>query len=345
MADEHRTPSFDWMNADVERVRALPGEHGMTLRAINIGRYGDVPDRWPHLDDTPRGASSGGPVTFASSYSIFDKADVWSENAADLYEEAIQDRWSSASDVPWGTLEPLPNQQERAVDQICTRLSEQGFAAQQVIGKWLERIAYGFLEVKSFLATQVYDAGRQCEAFRKRALANGGGLGIETPGIWNRLLVDSLKWTEFVAALDILQASADVELLETLAEHAFNDAERTLYSLTARDRRRHLAYGEGHLSFHLAKLPERRDQLNVGFFRAESALVNDLVHDRPFIEAMVIVLGGAAGEEAGWERLLALHERQAEAYLATLDRAGMAEHRDTVYGSLRRPLAGMVGAR
>ena len=51
MTDQH-TPSFDWMNADVERVRAVPGEHGLTLKAINIGRYGEVPDRWPFTDDT-----------------------------------------------------------------------------------------------------------------------------------------------------------------------------------------------------------------------------------------------------------------------------------------------------
>lgn len=345
MTEQRPAPSFDWMNAEVERVRAVPGDRGMTLRAINIGRYGEVPDHWPYLDDTPRGAAPGGPVTFASSYSIFDKADVWSENAVDLYEEAIQDRWTSAADIPWDTLEPLPDRVERAVDQICTRLSEQGFAAQQGLGRWLEKIAYGFLEVKSFLATQIYDAGRRCEAFRKRALANGGGLGIETPNLFNRALIDSLKWTEFAVALNVLQAATDVVLLETLETRAFNDAERALYRLTLRDVRRHLAYGEGHLAYHLAKLPERREQLNVGCFRAEAAFAGDLAADRPFTEAMVIVLGGDDGEDAGWERLLDLQSRQAEAYLDALERAGMPEHRNRVYGPLRRPLAGLVGAR
>jgi hypothetical protein len=343
MPADSPTPNFEWMDADVERVRALPGDKGLTLEAINIGRYGEVPDHWPYVDDTPRGAAPGGPVTFASSYSINDKADVWSENAAALYEQAIQERWTSAADVPWATLVSLPSQQERAIGQICTRLSEQGFATQQAVARWLEKIAYGFLEVKSFLATHLYDAGRHCEVFRKRALANGGGLGMETPGVWNRILVDSLKWTEFSVACHVLQSAWTIELLDALAEHATSDAERTIYRLVSRDLRRHLAYGEGHLQFHVAKRPDRREQLNQGFFRAESALANDFAADQPFVEALVIVLSGDDGYDAGWQRLLELNERQADAYFAALDRAGMPEHRRRAYAGLRRPLGALVG--
>lgn len=343
MSEAPRPPDLKWMNAEVERVRAVPGEHGLTLEAINIGRYGEVPDHWPFLDDTPRGAAPGGPVTFASSYSIMDKADVWAENAARLYEEAIRERWTSAADIPWSTLQPLPELEERAVGQICTRLSEQGFLTQQTIGRWLEKIAYGFLEVKSFLATQLFDAGRQCEVFRKRALANGGGLGIETPGLWNRSLIDSLKWTECSVAMHILQGVTTVLLLEELEAALPSEAEQTICRLVARDQRRHLAYGEAHLAFHLEKLPERREQLNTGFFRAESAYPADLAADRPFAEALVIVLGGADGHDAGWRRLLDLQERQAAAYLDALDRAGMPEHRARAYPAIHRPLAALVG--
>jgi hypothetical protein len=337
-----RTPDFNWMDAEVERVRAVPGEHGLTLEAINIGRYGVVPDHWPYLDDTPRGAAPGGPVTFASSYSIMEKADVWSENAAALYEEAIRERWTSAADIPWATLLPLPREQEGAIGQICTRLSEQGFCTQQILGRWLEKIAYGFLEVKSFLATQLYDAGRQCDVFRKRALANGGGLGIESPNVWNRGLTDALKWTECSVALHILQASTTICLLEALEAALSDESTRTICRLVARDQRRHLAYGEGHLAYHLAKRPERRDQLNTGFFRTESAYANDLAADRPFNEALVLLLGGADGSAAGWRRLAALQERQAAAYLDALERAGMPEHRARAYPAIHHPAAALA---
>lgn len=339
---EQPPPTFDWMDVDVERVKAVPGEDGLTLERINIGRYGVVPDHWPYVDDTPRGAAPGGPITFAASYSLNDKVEVWSENAAALYEDGIRDRWASAAVVPWGELRPLPYEQERAMGQICTRLSEQGFASQQILGKWLEKIAYGFLEVKSFLATQLFDYGRQCEVFRKRALANKGGLGIESPGIWNRSLGDSLKWTEFVVAMDLLQGTATVTMLEALEEHAPTDCERTIYQLVARDSRRHVEYGVGHVAYHLEHAPERRPQVNIGLFRAEAAWCGDLAADRPFAEALAILLGADDGFDAGWERLEALQERQLEAYLVALERAGLGEHRNAVYPLLRRPTAALA---
>ena len=177
--------------------------------------------------------------------------------------------------------------------------------------------------------------------FRKRALANGGGLGVESPGIWNRGLIDALKWTEAVVGMNILQGSATIILLEALEEALDSEADRTICRLVARDQRRHLAYGIGHLAYHLEKRPDRRDQLNVGFFRAEAAYTADLGADRPFLEALVIVLGGAAGEEAGWRRLLDLQERQAEEYLQSLDQAGMTEHRRSFYTAMRRPAAAL----
>jgi len=342
MAVEQPAPSFAWMDVDVERVRAVPGENGLTFEDINIGRYGVVPDHWPYIDDTPRGASAGGPATFGASYSLNDKADVWSENGAFLYEQAIRERWTSAADVPWSALTPLPVRTERALDQLYTRLSEQGFATQQVLGKWLERIAYGFIEIKSFLATQLFDNGRHCEVFRKRALANGGGLGIETPGIWNRALTDSLRFTELVIAMDIMQPAATLVLLEALAAAVTSEADATIYRLVSRDLRRHLAYGEGHLAYHLQVRPDRRSQIHMGLYRTESSFAHDLGEDRPLAEALVILLGGNDGEEAGWERLIDLQTRQVGAYFDALGRAGMPERRDIAYPGLHQPLAMML---
>jgi len=50
----------------------------------------------------------------------------------------------------------------------------------------------------------------------------------------------------------------------------------------------------------------------------------------------------ADGHDAGWRRLLALQERQAQAYLDALDRAGMPEHRARAYAAIHRPLAALV---
>ena len=94
-------PSLNWLNADVERVKVLPGPEGLTLERIMVGRYGEVPEHWPHSTDFPRGASAGGPTMFAASYSLNEKSDVWADNAAALYEQAIRERWTVAA-RRWG---------------------------------------------------------------------------------------------------------------------------------------------------------------------------------------------------------------------------------------------------
>jgi len=338
VAEQPRQPSLDWLNADVERVKVLPGPDGLTLERIMVGRYGEVPEHWPHLTDFPRGASSGGPTMFAASYSLNDKADVWADNAAALYEQAIRERWASATQIPWETLTPLSDEVEAAVCQVCTALSEDGFAAQQVIGRWLERIAYGFLEVKSFLATQVFDAGRHCEAFRKRALANGGGLGVQSPGVMHRALTDALKWTELVAALDLCRTSMTLALLETEGL-ARSEAEAALYRLTARDLERWLAYGTTHVRYHLECRPDRREQFLVSLNRAEGAFVQDARQDAPLRDALLVLLGGGERESVASERLADLRRRQAERYYDALERAGLPERRERAAVLLRPVLA------
>jgi hypothetical protein len=336
-------PNLSWLDADVERVKALPGPDGLTLRRIMVGRYGEVPDHWPHLTDFPRGASDGGPTAFASSYSINDKADLWAENAADLYEQAIRERWASATAIPWETLTPLPDDQEHAVCQLATYLSEQGYAAQSVVAKWLERMAYGYLEVKSYLATLVYDAGRHCEAFRKRALANGGGLGIESPGLMHRALTDALKWSELVAALTITRTSLTMALLETVTGYATCEAERALYTLTARDLRRWQAYGEAHLAYHLEHRPERRRQLDLGMIRADQSFASDTRHDEALRDALIVILARGERRATGEERLMELRHRQYDAYLASLARAGIPEHAQYVDMALKPALDTAIG--
>ena len=91
---------------------------------------------------------------------------------------------------------------ERAVCQLCTIYSSHGLIEQKIIAKWLEPISYGFHDVKLFLGTQIYDAGHKVEALRKRALANGGGLGRSPLGTLYRGFYGSLKFSELAVVLD-----------------------------------------------------------------------------------------------------------------------------------------------
>ena len=137
---------------------------------------------------------------------------MWAPQVASLYEEAIRDHWVSATAVPWETLTPLPQHEELAIDQLCTNWSEQSHNGLECISKWLEEISYGFHEVKLYLATACFDYGRQTEAFRKRALANGGGLGVQTPGVYTRAAYSAMKFSEMVSLVMVIRASMQVTL-------------------------------------------------------------------------------------------------------------------------------------
>ena len=60
--------------------------------------------------------------------------------------------------------------------QVCTTLTEVEMIAADLPAKWMWRMNHDFIEAKMFLCTQIMDEARHAEVFRKRALANGGGL-------------------------------------------------------------------------------------------------------------------------------------------------------------------------
>jgi DNA-binding transcriptional ArsR family regulator len=313
---------LSWMEVPTERgIRPPIGSDGLTLAAINVGSYADVPVRWPYRNDTPRGSVPLVDASPSIAAVVDEKAELWSDNAADLYEEAIRDRWVPAADLPWATLQPLPELTERAICQLCTRLSEEALLTQQVIGRWLQHLSYGYHEVKMYLATQVFDAGRHVEAFRKRALANGGGLGYESPGIYNRALHGVLRFTEHVLFLNVMRGSTTLALLEQLAPSASDDCERTLYRLCARDLARHVAFGTGHLRFHLE---QQNDQAQIHFYlnRIESAYAVEVERDKPLNEALRVLA------KRDGKTLAALRQQQIDRYLKALSAAGLTDRQE-----------------
>ncbi|HEY2485640.1 MAG TPA: hypothetical protein VGI36_10850, partial [Candidatus Binataceae bacterium] len=118
------TPDLGWMDNMAEwGVRAKPGNLGLRLKDIQIGTYGEIPDHGgEHRSMAPRGAviPEGLP---SLGFTLNEKAEVWADNAAELYEEAVARQWSSARDIPWSELKPLPDDLERAMCQLCTFLT------------------------------------------------------------------------------------------------------------------------------------------------------------------------------------------------------------------------------
>jgi hypothetical protein len=322
-------PQLDlsWMNVATEwNTRARPTRHGLTLEAINIGRYGEVPDEWPFKTEMPRGAV---PIegTEAMGYSIYEKQEVWSDACAGLYEEAIQRRWSPATDVPWTSIEPLADDLERAIDQVCTYFSEKAQMEADVLGRWEPEISYGYHEVKLYLATVIFEDARAVEVFRKRALSNGGGLGIQSPGWSFRAVVDSRNFTEMAVIQMVLHDSLTLAEYEFGEKYAANEAEKFIFARAIQDKARHLAYGVSHMKYALLHRPERREEIERYLDKGEAMLITDDRKDDATKAAFAIYFGGGkANIRDGLAAYRQMRRRFVQQYLerlkwATLDRA------------------------
>lgn len=316
-------PDFAWMNVPTEwGIRARPSDPtmGLTIKDLMIGTYGDVPDIWTNRSEIARG-SHPAPIVEDMGYTIFDKATVWADCVVPLYEVAIRDRWAPATDLNWNSLEALPDDVERAVCQFMTEQSERAYFEATVLSRWLPEISYGYLELKLFLSTVIYDLAKQTEAFRKRALANGGGLGLQAPTDYMRAVQEARSYPELMAIL-FLQDSTLLTLFKHGDEFAQNQLERDMYRLAARDRERMMEYQIERLKFYLWKLPDRRNEQNLYFGKAEHRMATRDWADPAVSEPLAILLGGGKENiEAGKEKLRALRKEQVQTYLAHLKQA------------------------
>jgi hypothetical protein len=299
--------------------RPKVGDDGFTLRMADEGVYGEAPDYWPYENDMPRGAFPTRETALPAPYTIYEKYEVWAPSSADLYEQAIRDQWKPATQISWNSIEALPEHIELALDQIFSNISEQQYNSLQVMGGWFKEISYGYHEVKLYLGTQVFDQARHVEAFRKRALSNGGGLGVQTPSFFNRAVYAAFKFSEYVVYVNIIRTSFLLALCEQSDKLARSQADRQLFENLASDLRRHLAFGIDHLKYYAQAHPEKRHNIHAWLDRGEMMLAADLKRDKPLREAFILAMGDSV--VAGKEALKGLREAQLKYYLRTLEAA------------------------
>ncbi|MFN0146009.1 MAG: hypothetical protein ACKVT1_05830 [Dehalococcoidia bacterium] len=317
------TLHLDWMDTPNETgVRARPGPNGLTLEAINVGSYGVVPDRWMYDNDTPRGSVPANEDYVAGSYTIYDKADCWADCAGRLYEEGIQARWAPASAVDWNACRSTDPALERAMSQFATNLSELNYVLCQGIARWYEEISYGYHEVKAYIASQGFELMRHSEAFRKRAIWSGFGMGVQSPGNFNRELVGAMRFQGAVAQINVLAAS----FLATLYDHADvlapTPEDAKLMRLCRADLERHMEFGVDHLRFHLDRKPEELPRVTLLFDIGESRWARDFSKDAEFKESLVMLLG-KGDREVGLRELGAMRRQQVLDYQERLRQIGI----------------------
>jgi hypothetical protein len=315
-------PEFKWMKVPTEwgiRARASDPELGLTIGDLNVGTYGDIPDVWTNRSEIARGSYPSDAVE-DMGYTIFDKGLIWADCVVPLYETAIRDRWISATDLRWASLEVLPDDIEKAVCQFLTEQSDRAYFTGALWSGWLPEISYGYLELKLFLSTVIYDLARHSEAFRKRALANGGGLGLQAPTDFSRAAKESRSFPELAAIL-FVQDSALLTLFKNAEQIAQNQLEREMYALVAKDRQRMMEYHIERLKHMMFKYPDRREEQQLYFGKAEGRMAKDWA-DPVVAEPLAILLGGGRDKiESGKAKLQQFRKLQVKTYLEHLEAA------------------------
>jgi hypothetical protein len=323
-------PDLDlsWLDTPADwGIRATPGKRGLTLDEINDTPYGDVPDGAGDQTMRPRGATARVGVPHLG-YTLR-RNDVWSKNATLLYEEAVQRQWSSATDIPWEELEPLPDDLERAMSQLCTFLTEVEFIAGDTPAQWLPSISNEHYEVKLFLASQIMDEARHLDVFRKRALANGGGLMSGGPGSGLRQIISARDFSEMSAVMHIIGEGFIQSLFRGGELLSNNEAEKRMFRLAAQDESRHVGFGVMHMKYVLETDPERREEIHSYLDAGEEIFAGTGVSaSGGSMESLAILLGGGMDHmDEGFQKLLAVRRRQVNEYMHRLEVAGLEERR------------------
>jgi len=336
------TPAVDWDYVDRAKkgeldlawlrdwksewgVKATPSRIGLTMRDIAIGTYGEIPDEAPLRTMAPRGSEID-PDVPDMGYTLNRKADVWAENVMDLYEEAVSRQWSATRDIPWTQIPELDPDLEHAMCQLCTVLSEVEMIASDFPAKWMWRINHDYVEAKMFLATQIMDEARHTEVFRKRALANGGGLGKAKTATESflKLILDADSYAEGSALMHLLGEGLVLSVFRAGELISPSPVEKRIFRLCMQDEARHVAYGTMHLRYVLAQDADKAEEFHEFLDKGEE-IISAMFATPEVVEPIVVLAAGGVDAAAamGGQAANMLQGRVIEEYLQRCDRAGL----------------------
>ncbi len=319
---------LDWMesNPDGWGHQVEPGPDGLRLTDIEHGHYGKIPEHGSSYGSmAPRGCHVPEETPSLGLYTLNEKSEFWAENAAALYDEAVVRQWNSVTDVPWDKLEKLPDDIEKSVCQMCTGFAEIEFVAGDMPAKWLCQINHDFHEVKLFLATQIMDEARHLDVFRKRALANGGGLLSASPG-QEELLAAILEAPDYTTASALMHIFGEGFVLTLFRQGEFlapTEVEKTIFRLCMQDEARHVAYGVKHLQYLLERHPERENEIHAILDLGERAIFKLTLEPQTVEPRAILAGGGLENIPLGMARMAFIYRKQVKEYLKRLEIAGI----------------------
>jgi len=340
--------SLHWLDTEKARWgrRAKPSSRGLTYGDVNqVPGYGELPALADWKNFAPRGSVREPyrhEMPVVDDYTVVDRGELWAENVLTLYEEAKARQWNATRDIPWSELERLPEDLEKATCQLCTFLTEVEFVAGDFPAKWLYRIPQDFLEVKSFLATQLMDEARHQEVFRKRAIA-GGGLLHAAPGFeWAlKAILEAPTHTMGTFLLNLLGEGLVLSIFRSGEMIAKTHVDKEIFRRCLQDEARHVSYGVMELKAYLDAHADREQATREmhRFADVGEQVILTAFTEAALVEPVAVLLGGSLEKiDQGMEGMARLWSMFIEEYLARCARAGF-ERRERCTIPIRAPWA------
>ncbi|HMM76574.1 MAG TPA: ferritin-like domain-containing protein [Gammaproteobacteria bacterium] len=310
--------------------RAKPSSRGLTYTDINrIRGYGELPERADWFNFAPRGSIREpyrDRMPIVDAYTVLERDELWAENVISLYEEAKARQWNATKDIAWDELEALPEDLEKATCQLCTFLTEVEFVAGDFPAKWLCRTPQDFLEVKSFLTTQLMDEARHQEVFRKRAIA-GGGLLHASPGFeWAlKAILDAPTHTMGTFLLNLLGEGLVLSVFRSGEMIAKTQVDKEIFRRCLQDEARHVSYGVLELKNYLGthKNREAATEEMHRFADVGEQVILTAFTEAALVEPVAVLLGGGLKHiDKGMEGLAHMWRMFIDEYLQRCQAAG-----------------------
>jgi hypothetical protein len=228
-------------------------------------------------------------------FTLADKIDVWSIDAARIYAQAAASQWDPLTTIPWDAKFDLPSEVEDAVVQIMTYLIENETAALVVPSRFVAQLHPHFREVMQVLAIQAADEARHIEVFTRRALLKRKQLGLSTSGGQASLktLVEEPDFAVASFLLSVLGEGTFLSLLWFLERYAPDPVTAAVCRLAAQDEARHVAFGMSHLSEHIRQDPDIRSKLANAVRQRHDSLQHTAGLNAEVFDALVLVAAGS----------------------------------------------------
>jgi hypothetical protein len=313
-------------NGGAEQARWSHAERAGAAGPSTAALAEHPPRRW--------GLAARGALVEAGSpefdFPLVDKVEVWSDDAAAIYAQAVAAQWDPETAVPWSATFDLDDDLEDAVVQIMTYLVENETAALIVPSRFIAQIHPHFREVMQLLAVQAADEARHVEVFTRRARLKRERLGVSTSGGQTSLktLVDEPEFAIASFLLSVLGEGTFLSLLWFLERHAPDPITAAVTRLAAQDEARHVAFGLAHLGQHLRSDPSLRPRLADAIRRRHDALRHTAGLNAEVFDALVLLAAGSWTLDAvrtGHERVMQLTRDMDEGRRKRLMRLGFSE--------------------